>query len=313
MEREQPTFNPRRPFTRAQADEAGISLRQLRGPNFRRIFHGIYISTAVMVTTQVRAVAALSIAPAGAHASHSTAALLWGGCVPDDPEVHISVPKRSRRVRRRGVRAHLAPAAVDVSTVSGVAVTSATRAFLDMSAELSLVDLVVLGDSLVKAGRFTPAELGRAAAAWQGRHACAARRAARLVRAEVDSPMESRLRMLIVLAGLPEPRINHIVRDAEGQWMTRFDLSYPNHRVVIEYDGRQHAENDRQWGRDIERREDLDRDHWRLIVVRAPDVYRHPVQTLRRITAALREHGMPVPAVLDHPGDEWCRLFPTKG
>jgi hypothetical protein len=35
----------------------------------------------------------------------------------------------------------------------------------------------------------------------------------RIARNGVDSPMESRLCMLLVLAGLPEPFVNHALRD----------------------------------------------------------------------------------------------------
>jgi hypothetical protein len=54
-----------------------------------------------------------------------------------------------------------------------------------------------------------------------------ARRVAGLVRKGVDSAMETRLRLLIVLAGLPEPEVNVIVRDENGDWELRFDLCYP--------------------------------------------------------------------------------------
>lgn len=47
------------------------------------------------------------------------------------------------------------------------------------------------------------------------------------MRQGVDSPMETRLRMLIVLAGYPEPRVNVIIRHENGDWSTRLDLCHP--------------------------------------------------------------------------------------
>ena len=123
--------------------------------------------------------------------------------------------------------------------------TTAEDTFLDLAGELGLVDLVVLGDALVRRRRTTVTKLVAAAAQASGRHVALARRAAGLVRAGVDSPMESRLRMLLVLAGLPEPVVNHTEHDDRGWWVRRFDLSYPAARVAVEYDGRQHAESDR--------------------------------------------------------------------
>ena len=122
--------------------------------------------------------------------------------------------------------------------------------------------------------------------------------------------METRLRMLMVLAGLPEPVVNHIEYDAVGAWAKRFDLSYPDLLLIIEYDGRQHAEDDRQWGRDIDRREELDADGWRLIVVRSGGVYTEPGRTLERIMAAMRACGArQLPRTLN---PEWERYFPGR-
>jgi hypothetical protein len=120
--------------------------------------------------------------------------------------------------------------------------------------------------------------------------------------------MESRLRMLIVLAGLPEPGVNHIEYDDRGGWARRFDLSYPEARLAIEYDGRQHAQSQAQWERDVDRREGLDRDGWRLVVVLSKGIYREPAATLTRVTDAMRACGI-AGAVTS---DEWRRYFPGR-
>ena len=44
---------------------------------------------------------------------------------------------------------------------------------------------------------------------------------------------ESRLRMLIVLAGLPEPKVNHKLLDERGRVRRRLDLSYPDLRLIV--------------------------------------------------------------------------------
>ena len=172
------------------------------------------------------------------------------------------------------------------------------------------VDLVVFGDSMVRAGHLTIARLVQAADAWRGRGRRLARRAARLVREGVDSPMESRLRMLIVLAGLPEPKVNIIIRNRRGEWLVRFDLCYPDFKVVVEYDGRQHAEDDEQWDHDIDRRERLDQRGYRLVVVRSKGIYVDPGRTLRRVRTALRERGCQTLPRRFNP--EWRRYFPGR-
>ena len=80
--------------------------------------------------------------------------------------------------------------------------------------------------------------------------------------------------MLLVLAGLPEPTINLILRNADGSWRRRFDMCYPDLKLIIEYDGRQHADDIRQWQGDLRRREELDALGWRIVVVTADDLFR---------------------------------------
>ena len=190
----------------------------------------------------------------------------------------------------------------------GLPVTGPERTFLDLAGTLDLVDLVVLGDSLVRLGRTTPADLVAQAREHRGPHAALARRAAALVRAGVDSPMETRLRLLVVLAGLPEPVVNHVLRDEDGGWAYRFDLSWPHLRIALEYDGRQHADSSRQWVRDVRRREDLDGRGWRLVIALSGDLYTTPGATVERIAAVLREHGQAVRLT-----DGWREHFPERG
>ena len=118
-----------------------------------------------------------------------------------------------------------------------------------------------------------------------------ARRAAAYVRAGVDSAMESRLRMLLVLAGFPEPEVNVILRDLGGDWSRRFDLCYLALKLIIEYDGEQHGDLDHR-DSDIHRREELERLGYTLVQVTSrgrSTVIR--ARTLRRVADALREAG----------------------
>ena len=196
---------------------------------------------------------------------------------------------REARCRRAGVAAHLGTADAQTTIFDGVLISTPVQAFLDLaSVGASLVDLVIAGDSLVKANDLDPQQFVTAADAYQGRNARRARRAASLVRAGVDSPMETRLRLLIVLAGLPEPQVNMIVRIASGKWRWRFDLCYPEYKLIIEYDGRQHAYHAEQWSHDLERREWLDQEGWRMLVVISEGIYGDPLRTLHRVKAARR-------------------------
>jgi len=94
-----------------------------------------------------------------------------------------------------------------------------------------------------------------------------------------------------VLGGLPERKVNVAVRDAEGRLLFRFALCHPELKLIVEYDGRQHAEDTDQWLSDIQRREWIDDERWRIRIVTSHGLFREPEQTLRRIQSALRRHG----------------------
>ena len=196
-----------------------MTVAELTGHRFQRIFHGIYVAADVELTAAVRTEAALLVAPSGSYASHHSAVLLWGGWAPATVETHISCPVKATRSERRGIVAHAADPDLALRRRSGIDVAPPERAFLELaSSRVSLVDLVTAGDSLVRAGVVSAPDLVKAADSWRGRWCRLARRAARLVRAGVDSVMESRVRMLIVLAGLPEPDVNHVLRGGTGEW-----------------------------------------------------------------------------------------------
>jgi len=295
-----------RPFTRAAALQAGLTDRQLGGPHFRRLLHRVYVSQDVPDSPDQRAAAALLLHGSDAVLSHTSAARLVGAPVPDDGEEHVTVPDAGQRRRQQQVACHVAALEADeIRILRGLRLTSPHRLFLDLAGRLTLVDLVVLGDWLVRRNHTTCDALRGYVHRSSGRHVRRARRAAGLVRDAVDSPMETRLRLLIVFAGLPEPAVNLRIRDEAGTVVLRLDLCWPKFRLAVEYDGRHHVERIDQWNRDHDRRDELEDQGWRLIVVTAKGIYREPEVTLDRIWRALRERGVQL-GPLD---DGWRRHF----
>lgn len=306
-------LNVTRPFTRADALAAGITPDMLRGSRFRRLFRGVYVDAAVHATPVVRAAGALLGVDADAFASHASAARLHRVPIPTLPEEHVTVLRVGDRRQRTGVRVHVARMVLpgEVVRIDGVRVSSAARMFVELASVLSLVDLVVVGDNLVRHRRLTVEQLVAYASSCSLAHSAKARAAVAYVRAEVDSPMETRLRMLLVLAGLPEPTVNFKVRDETGHVARRFDLTYEHSRTIVEFDGRQHIEREQHWESDLARREEIDDSPYRIVVIVSRGIYVEPERTLRRIAHILRERGEPgVPAVLS---DEWRPHFPGRG
>lgn len=299
-----------RPFTRAQARRAGIPDRKLRLRRYRRIFRTVLVRSDVPDSPWLIAQAALLLVPGPAWASHATAGRVHGFPLPALPGEHVSVPEAGQRRRTDGVTCHLAPLTSHVVEVEGVLVSSAHQAFVELAGQLPLVDLVVVGDHLVRWGRTTPERLVAFCAESDHRHAGAAARAAAYVRRRVDSPMETRLRMLLVLAGLPEPEVNLVLAGETGILGRKYDLSYPAIKVIVEYDGRHHIEREEQWESDLGRREEIDDAEWRILVVTARGIHRDPEETVMRVWRLLRRRGLPgVPA---RPSDDWRAHFPVR-
>lgn len=293
------------PFLRNDAKALGIGERHLKSRAFRSVFTGVVVDARIPDTVVVRARAALLVCPEGGVVSHWTAARLWGGVVPDNEWIHISF-MRDVRFRLGGVKPHRFRHRLDIKRRHGLPVTSPGQTFCHLARHLGLVDLVALGDRLVKKGRCTEAELVAYADAWPGQCREEALRAARLVRDRVDSVPETALRLLMVLAGLPEPQVDIRIYDADGELRFRLDLGFEEVKLAIEYDGRWH-DTDEQREHDQTRRTELSTDDgWRFVIVRADELYQQPEQLLQRLVSELQAHGIPVPAVLC---DDWRRHF----
>lgn len=298
------SFDPTRPFLRASAAATG-SVKKLRTPAYRRLLHGIYVLAAVEVTPVLIAEAALLPFGEKAWASHATAARVLNLPIPALPGEHVTVVERRRRRGRKDVTCHLSRKGW-VNEISGIRVSAPQQVFVELATQLNLVDLVIVGDHMVRKSLVDLETLRRFCADASGPGAALARTAAGYVRDGVDSPMETRLRLLIVLAGLPEPEVNLLVGDEVER--RKYDLSYRRSKTILEYDGRQHVERIEQWEADLERREAIDDDQWRIMVFVAKDIYRSPGRTLERIQRALLLRGEPgVPKSLS---DAWQAHFP---
>ena len=292
MPRQRP-YQPGRPFTLEMGLAAGLSRRQINGPAFRRVHRGIYVDATTPDNTVTRARGAKLGLPDDAVFSHWTAWRLWVPSAPTTSAIHASFG-RNAFTQMDCVDVHRFTYPVDAVFRHGLPITSAEQTFVHMAVLLDLVDLVGLGDSLVRRSGVTPGQLRRWAREWEGHGGRRAREAARFVRERVDSLPESRLRMLLVLADLPEPVVNHSVV-VDGVERYRLDLAYVDHMVAIEYDGRWHDRPD-QRAKDEVRRAELRQMGWTVIVVKADGLFVDPDATLVELSEHLVAAGVPCPA-----------------
>jgi hypothetical protein len=179
------------------------------------------------------------------------------------------------------------------------------HAFATAARRLNLVDLVAAGDWLVRRTLTTPDSLTAYTRAYRGAGAALARRAAVLVRRRVDSPGETKLRLCLVLTGLPEPQCN-VTLGTDAYPIGKVDLLLEAYKVILEYEGDHHRTDKRQWSVDIGRVEDFTAEGYRVLRVTA-DHLRQPRALVKRVHDALVAGGFTGPAPVFSA--EWCASF----
>lgn len=259
----------------------------LRSSAWRRLYRGVYADAELPDTFDVRVRGAALLVPASAVFSGRTAAYLHGATALVDPRttVEVSVPVGARFGPVAGLRVHqsVLPSA-DVTKVRALAATTALRAALDIAVREPLPEAVVALDVLLAGAHVGRGQLADAASLMTRRGARRAQHAVALADPRAESPPESRLRVLLALAGLPAvPQFT--VRDGDGRFVARVDLAFPVHRVAIEYDGAWHGERG-QLTRDRRRLNRLMAAGWTVLHVTAADM-REPEALVAQVRALI--------------------------
>lgn len=260
---------------------------EVRSRAWRRLYRGVYADAELPDTFGLRIAGAALLIPSAAVFSGRTAAYLHGATdlVEVSTPVEVSVPPPVRYGPVSGLRIRsVAVPQGDVVSIRGRRCTSGLRTALDIARVEPLVEAVVALDVLLARAVVGRGELCETAAAVPaGRGARKAQRAVGLTDHRAESPPESRLRVILTLAGLP-PEPQFVVRHG-GEFMARVDLGYPSQRVAVEYDGGWHAEPG-QFARDRRRLNRLVAAGWTVLHVTAADL-RDPDALIARIRAIL--------------------------
>jgi very-short-patch-repair endonuclease len=227
--------------------------------------------------------------------SHRTAALLHDMWLPFDEaerlrlDVAVVPPARAPR-DARVFGHHLVDRPGLVEHRDGLRLATAAETWCQLATLLPLAELIAAGDSLLAKGRRGP-DLRPAllAAADDRNRPCSGRllEAIALVRPGVRSAQETKLRLLLIDAGLPEPEVNGDIHSPFGAFVAECDLVYRRARVVVEYEGDYHRTDQQTWRSDIVRYERLQELGWRVIRVTADDLRLRPAETVARVRAAL--------------------------
>jgi very-short-patch-repair endonuclease len=118
------------------------------------------------------------------------------------------------------------------------------------------------------------------------------RRAIELAEPATESPMETRLRMLLVMARLPRPRAQVPLHDQQGRFIGRPDLYYPENKLGLEYDGATHRDT---LVEDNRRQNRLLNAGIRLLRFTAADIYGTPESVIEQVRRATSNKTIPSP------------------
>lgn len=219
------------------------------------------------------------------------------------PTLHCRVTGDGRRGAGPHVIVHRMRAEATL-TWGGLVLSHPFVVLLELAGMLGHDELVIVIDHLLGPMSLISgvgiSALERAVASFAGRPGVA-RLAAALgdARCDVESPGETRTRLLLVRAGFPEPTPNLRVLDPITGGERRIDNGYPALRIGAEYQGDVHRTARSRWREDQARADCLAAIGWRLRFLTWTDIGRP-----RRFLSAMRRTFLAVGAPAPSP-DRW--------
>lgn len=290
------------PFTSAHAASLGLSEKVLRGQRFRRLHPRVWVHVDRALTQEDRIRAAELALPSRAQVSHVTRIQRLGLDILDAEPLHFTIAGELH-LALEGIRLHRTKV---LPPLDDVGVTPAA-AFVQMCADVRLIDAVIVGDWLLHRRHMSVAEVADLARRdhWRpGAHQVLA--VLPHLDAGAESPKESETRAVLVFAGLPRPEVNANVVNPHGVLLGRGDLVFRLWKLLVEYEGRHHLTLVDQWNRDIDRYGGFRDDGWDYIQVTNEKLGR-PKKLVSEVYGHLVRRGFDGPAPVFGP--RWASLF----
>jgi hypothetical protein len=293
------TPNPRSLHSRAELKSRGVHPRRLASDEFLEAVPGFLTPAAAPAPLAVVARVLQRKAVPGAVISHASAAELLALPLPFDEEyersrtVHGAVLLGERRRSGRGAVMHTRSEGPTLR-VEGLRVSAPVTLLRELAGTLDHAELVACCDHLVgPTSRVRPrmplADLRRLVDEAAHRYRISAvRRAVADSRERVESPRETETRLLLQGAGFSEPAVNKSIRAPGTEEVFRLDLSYPELRLAIEYDGFWHSTDKKRHRADRRKDDVLHELGWKIVRASDEDL-RNPRNFLGRIA----HHGAP--------------------
>ena len=269
----------------ASVGRGDITRRRL-ARDYRPIYRDVYLRRGVELTAELRSRAAWLSTGATLCGVSAAAALGTKWLDPSGPAEIV----RADRHAPAGIVVHtwdLMPE--EICLAASMTVTTPARTAFDIGRLAPPARAIPILDALLHATGVKPADVRALADQRRGARGVARLRATLdLVDGGAESPQETKLRLLIVGAGLPRPETQIEFRNLR----IRVDMGWREWKVAVEYDGIQHWTDPRQRAWDIERIAALEAAGWVVIRVSAGMMAR-PEAIVERIRSRLRAAGCP--------------------
>jgi hypothetical protein len=223
--------------------------------------------------------------PASAVFVGLTAAWMNGLDFEPASPVEIALPGDDHLRSRAGLLVRHCSVVDDIVKIRDLPATNLSRTLLDLCARLPPVDALVAIDMACHARLIDQDTLRHYADGAKGRRGVGRLKFLVDRAAPAESPMETRLRWLLINAGLPVPEVQTDLYDGEGNFVGRADLYYPSAHLVIEFDGGNHRD---RLVSDNRRQNALIEAGYRLLRFTAADVYGRPEAIVAQVRAAYR-------------------------
>jgi len=295
-------------FAVGDALARGVTPGRLTASDLSRPFHGVRSLAPADSSLETRCAAILSKMRPGDCFAGPTAALLWGIPLPTrlerDTRLHISSLLPTRALRRAGVVGSQRLEEL-TATRNGFPVTGIWSTCRAVAGLVSSDELVCAIDHAITPTRHRPALSSLDALdSYLTEHphhpgVLRLRQAAARSRVGAWSPRETKLRLLLVGAGIPEPELNRSLWLPDGRELIP-DLSWRSYRVAAEYNGAHH-DDVMQREHDLRRIDDFTDIGWVTVNVERRELAEEPGAVIHRVARRLVERGWQPPRPLRVP------------
>jgi hypothetical protein len=289
------------PFHVHESRLFGLSERSLRGKSWRRLFPRVWVHVDHAMTRLDWIAAAALAMPERAQLSHLTRIQALGLDIGPHRPFHFTVAG-DLHIDLDDIflhRTEVLPPLDDVGVTPGAA-------FIQYCADARMIDAIKVGDWLLHHRHMTILEVAELSRRDHWRPgAQQVRRVLPILDGGSLSLKESESRAVVVFAGLPTPEVNAELV-VNGRRLGCVDLLFRLWLLVLEYEGRQHAETVEQFGIDIARYAGF-RDEQVAYLQITNEMLRQPRALALRIHRMLVDRGYDGPAPVF--GARWRSLF----